>query len=202
MSLLDQDEVISTSLAVSASRVAVRMAIEGIPVAAIARSLSVPSAHALASLQIAQVAGDITAVPRYDWNPKTKIGDRMPQHSTVIPEGDLLFMVRKSFKLAPLEAAFLVVLMRCEHADKARLHTVIENQRFSRSSNPDRLEVTEQKMVDVIICKLRKRLKGVSPDFKIETVWGSGYYIEHDVRDAIMSRLKAEMPSASEASPA
>jgi DNA-binding winged helix-turn-helix (wHTH) protein len=50
-----------------------------------------------------------------------------------------------------------------------------------------------------MICKLRKRMKDIDPSFKIETVWGSGYFIEPAIRTSIMSRLAAEAKRAKSA---
>lgn len=194
MTLLDSDESIPPNISVFAAVVAVRMACEGIPVAAIARSISRASGEVHGTLAMAQVSGQISAVPKYDWPPTSKLADHLPCHAVEMPETDVVFNARRVFKLTPLEAGFIVVLLRCEHADKARLHTVIENQRFSRASNPDRLEVTDQKMVDVMICKLRKKLVTVDERFTIETVWGSGYYIAPAVRALINARL-SEKPA-------
>ena len=169
-----------------------RMANEGIPVAAMARAVQRPSGEVLGALEAALAAGTIGGIPKFDWPPTGKLSDHVPQPSTEIPEQDLKFAARKLFKLTPLEAAILVVLLRCDHADKGRLHTVIENQRFSRAQNPDRLECTDPKMVDVMICKLRKRLKTADASYTVMTVWGSGYYIEPPTQDAILARLTAE----------
>lgn len=179
--------------------IASRMACEGIPVAAIARALAQPSDLVLGSLKQALHAGSIASIPKFDWPPTSKLEDHIQCHSTEIPEADLIFITRQYFKLSPLEAAFLVMFLRNDHADKDRLHSVVEHQRFTRAQNPDRIEPTDPKMVDVMICKLRKRMKAIDPTFKIETVWGSGYFIEPPVRTAIMSRLAEEAARAKRA---
>jgi two-component system cell cycle response regulator CtrA len=41
------------------------------------------------------------------------------------------------------------------------------------------MDEPELKIIDVFICKLRKKLKAVAGDHYIETVWGRGYML-HD----------------------
>ena len=188
----DIEDLIPPEATVPAVALVHRMANEGIPVAVIARTTLYPSGDVLATLKEALAAGMVGSVPKFDWPPTGKLSDHVPQVSTEVSENDLKFAARKVFKLTPLEAAILVVLLRCDHADKSRLHTVIENQRFSRAHNPDSLECTDPKMVDVMICKLRKRLLAADATYKVMTVWGSGYYIEPPVQSSILTRLTAE----------
>jgi DNA-binding winged helix-turn-helix (wHTH) protein len=169
--------------------VATNMAGEGIPIAAIARCIEQPSGLVLGSLKVAVDAGTLTALPTFDWPPTSKSSDHVPRRARTQSDRDISFAARKMFKLTPLEAAFLLVLLRNAHADKARLHTVVENQRFTRASHPDQMESTDPKMVDVMICKLRKRLKVADPVYVVKTVWGSGYYIEPAVQSAILLKL-------------
>jgi len=44
------------------------------------------------------------------------------------------------------------------------------------------MDEPELKIIDVFICKLRKKLKAVARDHYIETVWGRGYML-HDPQD-------------------
>jgi hypothetical protein len=44
-------------------------------------------------------------------------------------------------------------------------------------------------MVDVIVCKLRKKLDAVDKSLVLTTSWGSGYYFEAGVKQAIFERL-------------
>jgi two-component system cell cycle response regulator CtrA len=45
------------------------------------------------------------------------------------------------------------------------------------------MDEPELKIIDVFICKLRKKLKSVARDHYIETVWGRGYML-HDPQEA------------------
>lgn len=172
--------------------IAVRMAQEGIPVAAIGRSLAIPFADTHDMLSEALAHGQIVAIPRSDWPPGGKVLERHPTVPRRASDADVEFACRKLFTLTNLEAGFLVLLLRLDHTDKAKLHHVIETQRLRRASQPDALELTDQKMVDVMICKLRKKLKAISEDFLIKTVWGGGYYMEPAVKEKIYARLATE----------
>lgn len=166
----------------------VNAANEGIPIAAIARLTRYSSDLVREVLEYALASAHIGEIPKADWPPTARIKDRVPVVAPANSE-EIEFAIKKLFRLTPLEAAFLVALLKFDHADKSRLHGIIEHQRNSRAQQPDSLEQTDQKMVDVMICKLRKRLKTVDPSYEIKTVWGSGYYIEKDVRNAILQTV-------------
>ena len=80
-----------------------------------------------------------------------------------------------------------LVLLKREEADKETLHFVIETQRALRRTRPDSVETTDPKMVDVVICKLRKKLRPLG--INIQTLWGHGYYIDSDGRDIVENIL-------------
>ncbi len=170
-------------------RVASRAANEGIPVAAIARIVEQPYEDVADILRDALDRGEIGEMPKADWPAAAKWSDRLPSVPRSANAGDVEFQCRKAFRLTSLEAGFMMVLLRYECADKDRLHNVIEQQRANRANQPDTMELTDPKMVDVMICKLRKklRLKGF-PDC-IQTSWGKGYYIEPAVKQQIFALI-------------
>lgn len=169
--------------------IAGRAANEGLPVLCIARLLAKPSEQVYGSLHRLLGAGVICEIPRPDWPPTAKNADRLPQE--VKSPADLQFACIKFFKLTPLEGAFISLLLRVDHADKMMLHRAVEAQRFSRAQQPDSMEATDPKMVDVMICKLRKKLKDARPEFDnaITTLWGAGYYIDAVSKAAIMAAI-------------
>lgn len=169
---------------------------EGIPVCAIARIVSHPSADVYEALNDAKALGKIVEIPKADWPPGSRIADRAPLLS-LPSDDDLGFMLKKSFKLTSLEAGFLVVLLKHKQVEKTRLHNIVEHQRATRQSQPSATESTDPKMVDVMICKLRKKLKNVDPALKIETIWGGGYYIEPAIKPKIVAHVNGE-PHASQ----
>jgi DNA-binding winged helix-turn-helix (wHTH) protein len=164
---------------------------EGIPVCAIARIVSIPSADVYEVLNDLKAVGTIAEVPKADWPPGSRVADRAP----LIPlpsDDDLGFICKKTFKLTALEAGFLVVLLKHRQVQKTQLHNIVEHQRATRQAQPSTTESTDPKMVDVMICKLRKKLKSVDAALKIETIWGGGYYIEPAVKPKILAHVNGE----------
>lgn len=156
---------------------------EGIPVAACARIFQYPLAVIFDILKDARAQGHITDMPKTDWRP----GSSREDHEPAIPvDPDLAFNCGNALRLTRLECGFVVALLRHKHLEKGRLHGIVEHQRLTRPTRPDTLESTDIKMVDVMICKLRKKLKTIDPRFAIATVWGNGYYIEPDVKVLIL----------------
>jgi hypothetical protein len=190
----------------------VRAAAEGVPVAAIARTLKVPYDRVLHCLKRARSLGAISELPQTDWPPAQAMNERRPatvqaqkpelSRSSLQPPEEVEFLCRHVFRLTNLEAGFLVVLLRTLFAEKEKLHAVIEQQRAARPLRPLQQEVTDPKMVDVMICKLRKKMAGISrdnlsrsdrfpgdPSFVIRTSWGKGYFLDQSVKDAIYRML-------------
>jgi hypothetical protein len=85
----------------------------------------------------------------------------------------------------------MLVLVKREEADKATLHRVIETQRAARVNRPDTFEETNPKMVDVMVCNLRKKLKPFA--LTINTLWGRGYYLDAQDRQRVLSFVEREV---------
>lgn len=176
------------------TQVAVRAANEGIPIASIARIVNQPFDLVHDVLRSALALGQITYMPKGDWPPGTKWSERRPTILRAASAEEVAFAVRKHFRLTPLEAGVMMVLLRFECADKDKLHGVVEALRFSRATRPDSPEETDPKIVDVIICKLRKKLKSADPAFVLTTSWGMGYYFDHKVKEAIYAAIGGVTP--------
>jgi len=197
--------------------IAVRAAAEGVPVAAIARTLRLPYDRVLHYLTRAKRLGAITEVPRPDWPPAQSPADRSPAPAlplprprntatvtvaSTLPSQDVEFLCRHTFRLTNLEAGFLAVLLKCLFADKEKLHAVIESQRATRAIRPAQEEVTDVKMVDVMICKLRKKMtlhahsNELAVPVQIRTSWGKGYFLDPGVKDMVYQMLDAGMGSS------
>lgn len=172
-----------------------RAANEGIPVAAIARIFQQPFGDVSAHLRIALACGQISQMPKPDWPPGAKWSDRSPTIPRSLHADDIEFHVKKLFRLTKLEVGFMMVLLTHDCADKDRLHGVVEQQRQSRQQRPDTQETTDPKMVDVMICKLRKKLRAVNEQVAIQTSWGKGYFFEPETK-----RLVSELIGAFDAS--
>ncbi len=152
-----------------------RLAHEGVPVRAIARVFEIAFADIYEALQEALAVGQIIEIPKVDWPPLQDRGSRRQMFGGEIPLPDMLLAFQRILHLTPLEANFLALLLRRDEVDKDTLHGVVEQQREQRQHRPDKPEPTDKKIVDVIICKLRKKLPtGV----EIVTLWGRGYYID------------------------
>lgn len=184
--------------------IAVRAAAEGVPVGAIARAMKLPYDKVLTYLQRAKKLGAINEIPKPDWPANQPVGERRPtaygqragasaspteSRSVHLPHEDVEFLSRHVFRLTNLEAGFLVVLLRTLFAEKEKLHAVIELQRSARPLRPLQEGATDPKMVDVMICKLRKKMGLIDPSFIIRTSWGKGYFLDQYVKDAIYRML-------------
>lgn len=170
--------------------IAERLALEGVPVRAIARGLGQAAELVRGTLQNAAIHGTITDMPKDDWPGGVLRSERMPMIPPSISDDDLTFACRKIFRLSALEAGFLSVLIKHDRVSKAKLHHVIECRRAERNPAADSSDPVDQKMVDVMICKLRKRLLAVDSTLEITTVWGDGYYLSKPVRDRLFELFK------------
>jgi len=177
-------------------QIAARLANEGIPVNVIARGLEVPAADVRLSLDDALASGRITEMPAADWPPTARRADHLPPHIAAARDSDLVTSFMRSFKLTKLMASFMLVLVKREEADKATLHRVIESQRAQRTSRPNNSEETDPKMVDVVICNLRKKLKPFA--LTINTLWGRGYYLDNQGRQRALALIEREVENVRE----
>lgn len=163
--------------------IAARLAYEGVPVNVIARSLEQSSALVREALEITIETGTIVEMPANDWPPTARRKDRLPALLAEQTDSDMLASVMRALKLTRLQASFMLVLMKRNEVDKTTLHHVVESERAVRTNRPDNLDETDPKMVDVVICNIRKRVRPMG--VKIETIWGNGYYLEENSRKII-----------------
>jgi hypothetical protein len=100
--------------------------------------------------------------------------------STVPPnaEASLLAALNLLFKLTATEGRALVELMEHQHVSREALHAAM-----ARDGNP----ISQLKTIDVVIHKLRKKLKPYGID--ISTIWGSGFALAESGRDKIQKIL-------------
>lgn len=167
---------------------AVRAANECIPVNAIARILRQPGEEVWESLNDALQSGAIVEIPRADWPPTANRRDRVPTIMKGPMDTDTMFKAcMRVFKVTRLQATVLVCLLRHDHAEKSMLHSAIESRRIRRLAH--NMDETNPKMVDVVICALRTKLKEY--DMEIKTAWGSGYYMNPVDRKKGMALIAA-----------
>lgn len=166
------------------SQIAVRLADEGVPVRVIARSLRVPGADIYTVLKEALDGGFLVELPKDDWPPGSKRSNRNALAGTLLDNDEnLKFATIRLLKATRLEAIIFAMLLKRHEATKAQLHTVVEQNRPTENSSP-----TDPKMIDVIICRLRAKLKPY--DAKITTVWGLGYRMDQADRDKMIALLQ------------
>lgn len=164
--------------------IVVRMADEGVPIRAIARTVTISSSEIYNILRDAIEAGTIVEIPKDDWPANSLRATRTICLPQLLNTDDALrFACAKVFRATKLEAAILGVLIKRTEVTKDQLHQVIENNR----ANQENREPTDPKMVDVLICHLRKKLR--VHNIGITTVWGTGYLIEPPEREIVIAKL-------------
>jgi hypothetical protein len=173
--------------AISHRQVAIRLADEGIPVRAISRTLALPSEDVREILAEARDAGAIVELPRDDWPPNVSRNQRLPGLASLAAIDDELILLNlvRLFKLTPQQALLLLVLLKRREVTRKQMHAAIE----SRRGGPK--EETDKKIVDVVVCKLRKRLKTFG--LEIETVWAWGYVMPTEHRKKALQLLNEFM---------
>ncbi len=152
-----------------------RMAYEGVPIRAIARVVKHPSDEVRAVVNDALANGAIIEFPPEDW----PTGEPRNAHTSAVAfkkmyEEDLVMLCKRFFNIPPLQAAMLAVLIRRDQVSRETLHNVVEQRRKTNK------EDTDPKIVDVIICNMRKNL--AKHDLTIRTIWSYGYCMEPDMR--------------------
>jgi len=162
---------------------AIRLADEGIPVRAIARSLKTPSEDIYEILKEAILTGALIELPKDDWPPGSRRSKRSVFNGDPLDnEETFQFACARAFKITRLESAILSLLLKRAQATREQLHHAIKQPRPGQNR-----EETEPKIVDVVICHMRKKLK--PHDIKIETVWGIGYLITATDRERAITIL-------------
>jgi len=170
-----------------------RLANDGVPIAVMARGFERGSEVIRESLETSLADGVISEMPRDDWPPTARRADHLPSQLAKEQDDHLLTACMRAFNITKLQSSFMLVLLKRDEADKDTLHHVIESQRAIRRNQPDNPDTTDPKMVDVVICNLRKRLRPYFPSGHetIRTLWGHGYYMERVDRDLAMAKIHA-----------
>lgn len=159
--------------------IAIRLVDEGVPIIAVARALRVDSDVVRDFLHMAISDGRLLAVTRDDWPPGTKRADRKPDHPTQPDEDRYPVLCVRAFKLTAKEARLMAALLRRSECTKEQLLS------FMYDAHED---VPEIKIIDVFVCKLRKKLADHALD--IQTIWGRGYFISPEHRACAIQMLE------------
>jgi hypothetical protein len=156
-----------------------RLADEGIPLKAIARITKFPCDHVVEVLREALEAGTIIFMPKTDWPIGSTRDDRAPLHLAPALDPDTVTInVIQCFRLTKLEAALFLLLVKRREVTRDILHKATMQRRSPSADD------TDPKIVDVMICKLRKKL--IQFDLRIDTIWSCGYTMspEHRIKAA------------------
>ena len=157
---------------VNRNRTIINLAYEGVPQRAIARALQLPANEVGEVVADAVARGIIVEPSESEW-PQ---GSRAPRHPAFagppIDEGTML-VAAQSLALTKTQAALFLALVRRKFCTGEILHGIIDSRRRTHSTP------TNHKIVGVMICSIRKQLKG---RYIIQTVQGSGYFIQDDDR--------------------
>ena len=172
---------------VAVEQAAIRLADEGIPVRAIARSLKTPSEDIYDILKDAILTGTLIELPVDDWPPGVRRNKRASLTVTVEDDAGFQFACTRAFKVTKLEIAVLSFLLNRPQATKDQLYHTIKQTR--PGENRDDIE---PKIVDVVICHLRKKLRHPHA-ITIETIYGTGYLIPVEDRRRALAIVKVEM---------
>ena len=86
------------------------------------------------------------------------------------------------FSLTTTEERFFAALMSREILSKEQLLTLAYSDKVDA-------DLPEIKIVDVFICKIRKKLKPFG--FEIQTFWGRGYALNPLTKDRVRALLKS-----------
>jgi chaperonin GroEL (HSP60 family) len=163
---------------------AVKLADEGIPVRAIARGLNIASSDLYNILNSALIEGKILELPKDDWPAGSSRAQRAVFAGTILEnEETVKSLCVRLFKATRQQAAVIAVMLKRIEMTKAQIHTILQENRPSSSREP-----TDQKMVDVVIYHIRKKL--LPHGLAIETVWGTGYLISPKHREMAIKLLE------------
>lgn len=171
------------------AELACRLADEGLPVCAIARSLRTASDTIRDILKVALEDGVIFEYPREDWPPNTPRSRRSSMLAGILGDDERLRLAcGRYFGTTKQQSLVLATLLKRSEVTKVQFHQVIEQHRIGAD------EETNIKLVDVIICILRRKLR--KHDYDIETMWGRGYFMHPAQRHRIAAVLETFMQQA------
>jgi hypothetical protein len=178
-------------MATNCEDIIIRLADEGVPLAAIKRTLNLPpdqeDIDVRAVCHAAVASGRITAMPAEDWPslvPRDQRTPSVPAHSLGMDDTQVLMQMSRRLKTSRLESRILLVILRRGHAMREQLHDVVEDNR----GNP--IDATQQKIIDVIICKLRKKL--TLHGLVLHTIHGLGYEMSDADRNKAWAMINGE----------
>jgi DNA-binding response OmpR family regulator len=163
----------------------IRAADEGVPIGALKRIFQ-PQFDIRPIIHQAVASGRLIEMPREDWPPLVPRDQRTPTvaaHKLGEDDREATMRMARRLKTTKLESRILLVLLRRGHASREQLHMAVEDNR----GNPD--EETDIKIVDVVVCKLRKKLALVG--LKMGTIHSIGYEMSEEHRNKAWELINA-----------
>lgn len=166
------------------SGICVRLADEGVPIAAIARSLKIPAASFRPVLQEAVLQGVLINTPREDWSTRARESrePEMKLQSVHTQPDDLLYIaMNKAFGCTQLESKVLLHMIRKGQSTREGIKDAVEATRGGK-------EPAEYSMLNVILYRVRKKLEPFG--MSIQTVHAQGYLMSNADRDTAQRMIQ------------
>jgi|SRR5580704_8845528 hypothetical protein len=160
-----------------------RAADEGVPIGALKRIFRVSDENLRPFLHDAIAAGRLVSMPSEDWPTGGTRLTRLPcvpQTLATLDDDDLVMLLSRKVKTTPQEGRLLLVILRRGHASREQLLLAADH---GNQSEPSQI-----KLVDVVVCKMRKKL--VPLGITLQTVHSLGYQMTEVDRRKIWELLK------------
>lgn len=164
----------------------VRLADEGVPVLALARAFKRPSGDLYDLLRDARADGRLLDLPAADWPVSGNRSERVPTTAIKPPMRqieELVTDLMATIRVTPQEARFLAYLAVVKRVARTSLHEFVALN-----------ELADPKLVDIVACKVRKKLRPHGIGF--ETLWGYGYEMRAVDRQALTRLVQHEQVPA------
>ena len=156
----------------------IRLADEGVPIAAIARVTHRSSEDVELIVRGGIASGLIQIMPAPDWPAGSRVEKRWPTVPAIDVGAinELGMVLRVKLDVTTTEARFLAALLLNERASRSLLMSVSISGR-----------ALSDKAVDVFATRVRKKVRLF--DSNVECIWGEGYFIPEEGRTAILNHV-------------
>lgn len=164
---------------------AIRAADEGVPIGAIKRIFKPDYDFLREVLHDAVDEGRLIQLPAEDWPPRGSSTSREPTTSIHDLGGDdqeLFVRMARTIHTTQLESRVLLAILRRGHAHREQIYASVQKGHV----NPD--DAPEMKIIDVVVCKLRKKLKPMGVN--IRTLHAVGYELTDLDRNKLWALIR------------
>lgn len=175
--------------------VALALANEGVPLRVIARAIKQPAPSVRTAVTAAIDEGTLVEMPGDDWPPGVPRSKRGPVMGLLDISSDrYLLNLVYVFKVTKLHSRLLALLLNRAMVDNTAAHRILQTGK-NRSTD----EESQEELVKVVICHLRKRLKPL--DIEIKTSWSCGYFMEPEMRRKALAYLDSRLHDRDQSEP-